>query len=162
MARKIKKLTFKSWEEVDAALKELATLGTLIAEGEAMMNKEINRIKSIYDEKCKTLLDQKNVLEVNIQEFTESKIGEFTDSKSKKFMFGEVGFRKTTSIVARNIKAIIEALKQNKMHDCIDVKESLNKDKLSEYDDVAIEKVGAHRKIEDKFFFKIETERIEE
>jgi len=161
MAKKAKVLAFNTWEQVDGALKELATLGTMIAEGEALMNKEIDRIKSIYDEKCKSLLGHQKVLEANIKEFTKSRISEFTDSKSRKFMFGEVGFRKTTKITAKNVKAILEALKQNKMHDCIDVTESLNKDKLSEYDDASIEKIGAKRKVEDKFYYKIDTERIE-
>lgn len=161
MAKKVKETMYNCWEQVDEALKELATLEEMIAEGEAVMNKEINRVKSIYDEKCKPLLERKKQLENNLQEFTESRVSEFVDSKSRKFTFGEVGFRKTTSIIARNVKAIIEALKQHKMNDCIDVKESLNKDMLAQYDDASIEIVGAHRKIEDKFYFKVERERIE-
>lgn len=159
--KKNKEPVYRSWEDVDNALKLIADLDHRVREAENIMNQRIDRIKEETLRDMAPLINQRKELENAIEEFTEYSKYDFKESKTKKFTFGEVGFRKTTSIVTRNVKAIIEALKQHKMNDCIDVKESINKQKLDDYDDKALEVIGAKRKSEDNFFYNIYTERIE-
>lgn len=154
-------LVFRNWDEVNQALREVGEIDRKVMTIETNMNQKIDEIKADAERDAALLIERKKRLETNIQEFTESCVSEFKDSKSKEFLYGTVGFRKTASIITRNIKAIIEALKQNRMNDCIIVTEKLNKEELEKYDDAAIEKVGAKRKVEDKFFYRLNTERID-
>jgi phage host-nuclease inhibitor protein Gam len=162
MAKKIKEPAYKSWEDVENALKLIAELDQRVVEANNVMNKRIDRIKEETLRDISPLIKQRLQLEEAVEEFTKYRKADFIDKKTRTFTFGEVGFRKTTNIVTRNVKAIIEALKQNKMQDCIDTKESINKDKLADYDDKALETVGAKRKTKDNYFYNIYTERIEE
>jgi len=152
---------YRNWDEVNQALKEVGDIDRNVVHIEADMNKKINEIKADAERDASSLLERKKVLETNIQQFTESCSDEFSSSKSKKFMYGTVGFRKTSSIITRNVKAILEALKQNRMTDCILVTEKLNKEELEKYDDKALGKIGAKRKVEDKFFYEISEERVD-
>lgn len=161
MAKKKARPVFQSWEEVNQAMGDLIEIDQHVFQIEATMNNHINVLKKEAELKANPLLARKAELEANIQAFTEHHIDEFKDSKTKSLTFGEVGFRRTTSIVTRNVKAIIEALKQNRMLDCIKTAESIDKDKLGQYDDEALLKVGAKRKAEDRFFCKPNIERIE-
>lgn len=161
MARKKVEPLFKEWNQVDEALKQIAKIEQTLKINEAKLNQDINSIKTRVQAEAKPLLEEKQRLEKNIREFTEANVNEFTDKKSKDFTYGQVGFRKTSTLVTRNVKAILEALKNNKMFNCITVKESINKDELDKYDDESLAKIGAKRKIEDKFFYKIDEERIE-
>lgn len=160
MKKKKPETTLKGWEEVDQALKEIGEIDRKVKTAEIEMNETISMIKASAEDKTRFLLKRKEELEEQIALFTEGRRDEFKEAKTKSFVYGEVGFRKTTSIITRNLKAIIEALKQNRMDDCIDVTEKLNKEKLAEYDDEALNKVGAKRKTEDRFFLKIAEERL--
>lgn len=161
MAKKKTEPVFKEWSQVEEALKQISKIQQTIKVNEAKMNQDIDSIKATIQNEAKPLLEEKERLEKNIKEFTEANIEEFTDKKSKEFTYGQVGFRKTTTLITRNVKAILEALKNNNMLGCITVKESINKDELSKYDDESLSKIGAKRKTEDKFFYNIDEERID-
>jgi phage host-nuclease inhibitor protein Gam len=152
--------TFENWDQVDQALKEIGEIDRKVTIITADMNETINLVKATAEDKTKGLQQRKEALEKDVQAWTEEHIDDFKTQKSRKLLFGEVGFRKRTGIITRNVKAIIEALKQNKMTDCIDVTEKLNKEKLADYDDESILKVGAKRQVGDAFFYKVSEERI--
>ena len=161
MAKKKAEPVFKEWNQVDEALKQISRIEQTLKINEVKLNQDIDSIKTKVQADAKPLIEEKERLEKNIKDFTEANIEEFKDKKSKDFSFGQVGFRKTTTIIIRNVNAILEALKNNKMNGCITVKESINKEELDKYDDAALTKIGAKRKSEDKFFYKIDEERIE-
>lgn len=152
---------YQSWEEVNAALREVGDLNRQIAGIEATLNEGINSLKLDAEAKVVPLALRKTELEENIKMFTEHHKDEFTDSKTKFLTFGKVGFRKSTSLITRNVKAIIEAIKQNRMQDCLSISVTINKEELAKYDDASLEKVGAKRKTEEKFFYEPAIERIE-
>lgn len=161
MAKKKVEPVFKEWNQVDEALKQISKIEQTLKINEVKLNQDIDSIKTKVQADARPLIEEKERLEKNIKEFTEANIEEFKDKKSKDFSFGQVGFRKTTTIITRNVNAILEALKNNRMNSCITVKESINKEELDKYDDAALTKIGAKRKSEDKFFYKIDEERIE-
>lgn len=152
---------FQSWDEVNQALREIAEIDRDVFQVEADLNNEINKLKLEAEAKVLPKAARKQELEKQVQEFTESRMDDFKDSKTKNLTFGEVGFRKTTSLITRNVKAIIEAIKQNRMQDCLKISVSIDKEELAKYDDASLERVGAKRKVEDKFFYKPSVERIE-
>lgn len=166
MARKKKekeKSNFTSWEQVGNALCEITQINTRVKAAEVQMERDKLTITNAYEQKVRDDLAHKEQLEKDMKLYTKEHIDEFTDLKTKKFTYGKVGFKKSTEIVTRNVKAILEALKRNKMLDCITTKvtESINKTKLGEYDDKALLKVGAKRKESEKYFYEVPEEKLE-
>lgn len=161
MAKKKVEPIYKEWDQVNEALKSIAKIDNTLKMHEARLNEDINSVKTRMENVTAPLFKEKELLEKNISEFTEAHREEFTDKKTRDFTCGQVGFRKVSNIVTRNVQAILEALKNNKMHNAIIVKESINKEELEKYNDASLEKIGAKRKVEDKFFYKINEERIE-
>ena len=161
MAKKKVEPIYQNWNQVDEALKAIAKIDNTLKIHESRLNDDINSIKNKTIGFTTPLLQEKGLLEENIKIYTEAHIDEFTEKKTKDFVFGQIGFRKSTEIVTRNIQAIIEALKNNRMLNCIITNEKINKEELEKYDDAALKKVGATRKSGDKYFYKINEERIE-
>jgi hypothetical protein len=46
------------------------------------------------------------------------------------------------------------------MTDCINIKETINKERLGEYPDEVIAAVGAGKKVEDVFWYEVDREKL--
>lgn len=159
MAKK-KVSRFESWDEVGVAIGNIGQCRMRIKKAENALNASIAELKASYEEQIKEDLETAEDLEEQVKLFTNAHKADFADRKTKEFVYGEVGFRKSTEIITRNVKAIIEALKQHKMDDCIKVSEKLDKDVMATYDDKALTAVGAKRSEKDNYFMKIYEERL--
>ena len=124
----------KSWDDVNKALKLKGECELSLDTLEAEMNLKINDIK-LETEKL---------------------------SKPLKNKIKQVGFRlvNTVSVPTKKLGKIIENLKKFGMENCIKVTESVNKDILGTYSNADIAKVGATKKVEDKFWCEADKERI--
>lgn len=159
--KKMKKTSeFKKWDEIAIALRELAEIDCAMTAAELSMNKAIDEIKASYESKVSERVERKRWLEDNVKLFVCERQNEFEDKKSKEFTFGKVGFRKSTEIVTRNVKAIMEALKRHAMSDCIITSEKIDKEALAKYDDEALLRVGARRKTGEKYYYEVNKEKI--
>jgi len=155
------KIIISSRDEVNQYLKikgkcELEVIGT---EGE--MNVTIYKAKTEAEQKAKPYKEKIKLIEKAIADFAERNKHEI-EGKTKEMTFGRVGFRLASSIVVSKNKAdkIIESLKKFGMENCIKVTETLNKDVLATYSDKDIAKVGALRKVQDKFWCEADKEKI--
>ena len=151
----------QSWDEVDNCLREICECEIAMTTITAEMNIAINDAK----EKAKGLHDpmQKRVTQLTmlVQSFVESARADI-EGKSKVLNFGKVGFRQSSSVSVptRKLDAIIKNLKEFGMMDCILTKETVNKEALEKYSDDDIAKVGASRKVEDRFFLEADREKV--
>lgn len=153
----------KNWNEVDAALKEIAEKEILIEEIEGEMNKQINGIKISSGLEAKPHQDRISKLGNDVKEFvTEHK--EEIEGKTKTLNFGKTGFRLSTSVsiprAKEKVEAIIKSLKIRKMTDCINVVESVNKEVLKKYSEEEIIKIGGKLKKEDVFWYETAREKL--
>ena len=153
----------KNWNEVDAALKEIAEKEILIEEIEGEMNKQINGIKISSGLEAKPHQDRISKLGNDVKEFvTEHK--EEIEGKTKTLIFGKTGFRLSTSVsiprAKDKVEAIIKSLKIRKMTDCINVVESVNKEVLKKYSEEEIIKIGGKLKKEDVFWYETAREKL--
>lgn len=155
------KYILRSWDEVDAVLKEIAENEMEIEAITTDMNKEIHDIKQIAEEKSKKHQERIKVLSLYVQEFTERNRDEIK-GKTKVLNHGSVGFRQSTKVVLSKVEQIIEKLKKFKMDDCINVKETVNKDVLRKYPAEDILKVGGSLKVEDVFWYETDREELED
>lgn len=165
MARtKIKEApVLRNWDEVDAALKEIAEKELAIEEIEGEMNKQIQGIKLSSAQEAKPLEERIDTLGKDIKAFvTEHR--EELDGKTKMLNFGKTGFRLSTKLSLPTAKdkvaSIIKSLRIRKMADCIIITESINKDVLKKYTEDEIVRVGGTLKKEDVFWYETDRERL--
>lgn len=149
----------KSWDDVNLNLKEIAECELELENIEVEMNKKIQDFKLESEMNAKQYQDRIAKLSQEVKEYTETHRDEIK-GKTKVLNFGSLGFRQSTKIIIRNAKAVLMALKARKMFDCIQVKETVLKEKLKDYPDDVIVAVGAGKKVEDTFWFETDREKL--
>lgn len=160
-AKKQTAFALKSWDDVDTALREIAEGEIILNDIEGQMNIAIAAAK----EKAKKLANPTQArikaLTALVKAFVEAEKADL-DGKSKQLNFGRVGFRQSSSVTVppAKVDAILNNLKKFNMDDCISTKETVNKEALEKYSDETIAKVGASRKIEDKFWLETDKEKV--
>ncbi len=148
-----------SWDDVDLCLKEICEYELAIERQEADLTQKISDLKFEAEEAAKPYYKRIEDLAADVKEFTEVNRIEMK-GKTKELNFGKLGYRKSTKIVIRSAVKVLDALKKRKMQDCINVKESVNKEVLAKYDDDTILEVGAMKKIDDIFWYETDRERL--
>lgn len=150
-----------NWEDVDRCLKEIGECEITIKCLEADAQRRINDVRTEADKLGQPLQKTINQLKEQIQSFAEDRKSELS-GKTKKLTFGRIGYRQTGSIIipAKKMKQVIHNLRRFGMKDCINTKETINKEILKRYSDADIVQIGASKKIEDKFWCKAIQETI--
>ena len=117
------------------------------------------RLRALAAQKGETQREKQ--LELLIKDYAETNRMDL-DGKTKSLTFGSLGFRKSTSIIVKKAKAVLIALRAMGMDDCINVKESVNKEALRGYSDDVITKVGCVKKVDDVFWYEPDFEKLEQ
>ncbi|PYG86713.1 phage host-nuclease inhibitor protein Gam [Ruminiclostridium sufflavum DSM 19573] len=156
--------TFRSWEDVDNALREIAEAEIDLLDIEGEMNKQLQGVKLTAAQEAKPIQERIKVIGKDIKAFVEEHRGEL-DGKTKTLNFGKTGFRKSTKVMLPKAKdklaVIIKSLKARKMNDCILTTETINKDVLKKYTEDEIIRVGATLKKEDTFWYETDREKLQ-
>jgi phage host-nuclease inhibitor protein Gam len=167
MARKsiIEVPAIKTWEEADAALREIAENQIAMQDIESEMQRQIIGAKKIAEQSSKPHADRISKLERDLKDFVEDHRDELGKAKTKALNFGEVGYRLSTSIsipkAKEKVADIIRKLKARGMTDCIVVKEEISKESLKKYGEDTVNAVGATWKQKDAFGYDIYVEKLE-
>jgi phage host-nuclease inhibitor protein Gam len=161
MRKRIETSILQSWDDVDLHLKEIGELEIMQETIEADLNLKISDLKLVAADKVKGIKERISKLELEMKEFVEANRSEIK-GKTMNLNFGEAGFRKSTKILIRNVKNCLAMLKSLGMNDCIQVEEKVSKDKLGEYSDDMIAKVGAKKQVSDTFWYETKRERLQE
>ena len=155
----------KSWEEVDAALREIAVAELTLGDIEAEMNRQIIGAKKVAEQESKPHADRIAKLERDIKEFTTDHREELGKAKSKPLNYGEVSFRLSTSIsipkAKEKVAEIVRRLKARQMTDCIVVEVKISKDNLRKYGEDTVNAVGATWKQKDEFGYEVFKDKVE-
>lgn len=149
-----------SWEDVDRCLREIAECEITLNGIEAQMNMAINDAKEQAATLAKPMQDRAAALTALIKDFTRKNKSDI-EGKTKALNFGKVGYRKTSRVsIPKKTDDIIKNLRKHGMDDCIVSKISINKEVLEKYPDEDIIKIGASRKVEDKFWMETDKTKI--
>lgn len=155
----------KTWEDVNAALREIAEEQIALSEIDGEMNKQIIGIKKTAEQDAKPHADRISKLEKDIKEYVEEHRDELGKKKTMALNFGEVGFRLSTTISLPKAKdkvaEIIKKLRARKMIDCIIIDEKVNKDALRQYGEDKVVAVGATWKSKDVFWYEAARDKLE-
>lgn len=149
MAKK-KESEYKTWEEVDNALKELGELEIQREKLEGEQTLKINQIKDEILKKAAGLDEKINKIKKEIERFAEQNRADFSHKRSKTLNFGKIFFRYTESISTRCVATAINSLKALNLDAFIRVKEELDKEQLKTLDGKTLARCGITLKQVDK------------
>lgn len=167
MARKriIEEPSLKSWEDVNAALREIAEERIVLNDIEGEMNKQIIGAKKAAETSSKPHADRIARLERELKAFVDEHRSELGKGKTRMLAFGEVGYRISTSISLpkspEKLAGIIRKLKAKSMTDCIVVKETVDKAVLKKYGEDTVNAVGATWKQKDGFGYDVYMDKLQ-
>ena len=157
----MKGMELKNWDDVDMALRLKGECELGLDTIEADMNMRINDIKQESEKLAKPLKEKIKLLEGQIKEYAEENKTDI-EGRTKNLTFGKVGFRLSSSVAVptKKLSKIIDNLRKFGMENCIKITETVNKEILETYSDKDIAKVGAARKVDDKFWCEADKEKI--
>lgn len=163
MARKrVTELQLKSWEEVDACLKVMGDAENQLSVITAEMNAAIAEAKKAAEEKALQYKEMIKQNEGKIKEFTTVRKEELK-GKSRQLTFGTVGFRQSTKLLLpQDTGEVILKLRENGMADCINVKETINKDTVKSYPEEDILRIGGYLQRSDSFWYETDKDTLAE
>lgn len=149
MAKK-KESIYRSWDDVDTAMKELATLNVQKQKLEGEQTVRINDVKSKIAVRAGELCTKIKQIEKEIERYSEQNKDEFLKTRNKKLKFGSISYRLTKSICCECVQTAIKALKSLNYDFCIRTKEELDKEALKELSQDVLTKIGVNVKVVDK------------
>lgn len=163
MARKrVTEPQLKSWEDVDACLKVMGDAENQISVITAEMNAAIAEAKKAAEEKAAQYKEMIKQNEGKIKEFTTIRKEELK-GKSRQLTFGTVGFRQSTKLLLPSDTAdVILKLRENGMADCVNVKETINKDTVKSYPEEEILRIGGYLQRTDTFWYETDKDTLAE
>lgn len=163
MARKrVTEPQLKSWEDVDACLKVMGDAENEISVITAEMNAAIAQAKKEAEERAAQFKETIKQNEGKIKEFTTIRKEELK-GKSRQLTFGTVGFRQSTKLLLPSGTAeVILKLRENGMADCINVKETINKDTVKSYPEEDILRIGGYLQRSDTFWYETDKDTLAE
>lgn len=155
----------KGMHEVDAALMEIAKAQIQIDDIEGQMNTQIIGITEIANLEAKPFKDKIALLEKDVKEYLTAHKDEL-DGKTKVLNFGKAGFRLSTKITLPKgqeaVKELIKILKGTKMTDCINTKETVNKEALKKHKEEKLNSLGISLKKNDVFWYETFKEKLKD
>ena len=163
MSRKrVTESPLRSWEEVDGCLKVMGDAENQISIIEAEMNAAIATAKKEASEKAAEYKELIKQNEGKIKEFTTINKEELK-GKSRQLTFGTVGFRQSTKLLLpQDTGEVIVRLRENGMVDCINVRETINKDTVKSYPEEEILKIGGYLQRADTFWYETDKDSLAE
>lgn len=163
MARKrVTEPQLTSWEQVDECLQVMSDAENQLSVITADMNAAIAQAKKEAEERAAQYKEIIKQNEGKIKEFTTIRKEEL-NGKSRQLTFGTVGFRQSTKLLLPSDTAeVILKLRENGMADCINVKETINKDTVKAYPEEDILKIGGYLQRSDTFWYETDKDSLAE
>ncbi|MBF0459749.1 MAG: host-nuclease inhibitor Gam family protein [Nitrospirae bacterium] len=153
---------FKTWDEVDSALRRMGEIDIAVEGIQGDMTLEVNELKAQAETKAEGLKKERQLIEKAITLFCEERKDEFAKTRSRELTFGVVAYRVTTKIVIRSIKACVAAMEALKLDKYLRIEKKPDKEIMLNLDDNTLAKVGASRKTEDSLRIEPAMEKIKE
>ena len=164
MAKRVKSdrhlVKLDSWAGVDYIVQGIGALQGDIEKAELNAQKKIDAIKADLAESVKTAQDLITVYTENVETWSVKYRVDFSGQQSRKLNHGTLGWRKSTLIsVAKDTVERIKAAFGKRAGFYLHVKETANKEALSDLTDEELKSVGARRSHKEVFF--VEPEKVE-
>ncbi len=154
---------YRSWEEVDQALREIEEIDGRVSVQEAEVNEQIAAWREHLATATADDLSRKARLEKDLKEFAEHHKAEFEKTRSRKLNHGVVGFRRSAELatLAKTTWAqVVALLEKAGLTNFLNTKTTVNKEavKAAGLPDSTLGLYGM--KLEDKDTFYYETANV--
>ena len=159
MAKKTESI-YKSWQEVDDAMKVLGEKSVALTKLEGEQTVQINEIKSKTLKKAGDLKNDITLIQKNIERFADAHKSEFLQKRTKKLNYGTISYRIVKKVVCSAVDDAIKCLRALNMDFCIRTKMELDKDVLIEQDEKLLQKANISIKTEDKIKIEPNFEKL--
>ena len=159
MAKKTESI-YKSWQEVDDAMKVLGEKSVALTKLEGEQTVQINEIKSKTLKKAGDLKNDITLIQKNIERFADAHKSEFLQKRTKKLNYGTISYRIVKKVVCSDVDDAIKCLRALNMDFCIRTKMELDKDVLIEQDEKLLQKANISIKTEDKIKIEPNFEKL--
>jgi phage host-nuclease inhibitor protein Gam len=156
--RRVKTLDMNGVTTLNQLQSHISTIGALQNKVEhltAEVNLKIDRLKSALESNVKTANDEIKILSKACQVFFTANAAEFVPAGKKSVMFasGEIGTRTTPEAVTiKNAEAVIKELEKRNLDLCLNVKKTINKNKLKTCKSQVADIVGITFSQKEEFF----------
>lgn len=148
-------------DEANDALKEIALRNIELSRIDADVEEAIAKIKEEAEKKAAPLKHEIAEFGNGLANYAEANREElFQKKKSVQLVFGEFGYRQSTSIRVKSTVQAVKALKGLGRHEAIQIKETVNKEALRTFSDEELAKVHCSRNVKDTFWYEPAEEEI--
>lgn len=153
-------------EDVSEALAEIAELERAIETVNNKLNEDIDTLKKAAETDIEAYEKRKESLGAGLYNFAELNKAEiFKKSKSREFVFGVIGYRKSTSLgllkkISSTWKEVLGRLKEYKFNEAIRTKEEVDKEIMSQWPKERLALVGIERIEKDDFYYEVKQEKV--
>lgn len=134
MAKK-KESIYKTWEEVDKAIKRLGELYIEKQDIEGKLTIRYNELKAYGNEKISGVASEIKNIEKEIERFANQNKEEFLKTRSKKLNFGTISYRLSKKVVCKCIESAVMVLKTLNLDFLLRTKTELDKDEILKCED---------------------------
>jgi phage host-nuclease inhibitor protein Gam len=156
----------KDLAAANATMAEIGGIKRRIAEFEAQMNDEIDRIKSGSEVEVAPLQARLKELETGLIAYAEhNKEALFGEKRSVEIDFGTIGYRRSKEIKPKprwTFTMVLQRLKELGFTMAIRNTEKVNKDELHGWPDDRLDLVGARRVEKDNFWYELNEQKLKD
>jgi len=141
------------WKDVDAALEEMGLLDIEIGIALASLAENLHSIISKHSAQVGPLQKKREAIEELVNAFCLQNKAEFAKKRSKQLVFGKVAFKVSEKIefLGALEATVIATLKKLGHTDCVNTRESVDKQAAKQLEDNELTRCGLRRTREDNF-----------
>jgi phage host-nuclease inhibitor protein Gam len=159
MRTKPKASKIKNNNEANTALGKIAICELKLSEIDGDASIEVGKIKEQAAKAGEALRREIQSLGEGVNLYADYNKDElFSNKRSVDFSYGTIGFRKSTKVKTK--KSTLELLKKLFQGKGINVKESIDKTVLSEWDDELLAQVDAAKVTDDTFYYETNKDEV--
>ncbi len=153
----------KSWNDVDATMKQVAECERVMSDLTNDMNTELDEIKRRYAEQAKPVQEKIDHYSADICQYVTENRAEM-EGKTKELNFGRTGFRISTKLkYSKGVKAadVVVSLLRLGLQNCVKTTQTVIADTLKKQPLEVLSEVGAYLDKKDEFWFETKQDVIQ-
>ncbi len=151
---------YAGWDDVNAALQQMASLTVDKRELENRKTEQIREITAGFDAKAAPILAELDSLEAAITAFVQQNKHEFAKVRTRVLSHGTISLRVSKSVKVLSKTACLKALESAGMQSFIIVKKEPNKEMLQDLTDTELARLSCERKVTDNITIEPRIEEI--
>lgn len=151
-----------SWEDVDQAMRQVIECDNQVKLEQVAFDRAVQEAKDKLELDTRAAVAKIKMLGAQIKQFTTEHREELGGKKTKQLTFGKTGFRLSTSCVIPKgtDQEVVAKLRTMGLADCINTKETVNRDNLKQKDAALVEQAGCRKDTKDVWWYEVDHTKL--